>query len=132
MVQNVVLLVDIFMGDAADLAQRLFRHYPISAQGFPAVFDLLAQPCHPNLEEFVHIAAKNTAKNQPVNQRMSGIQRLLQYSIIELKLAQLTVEVVFTGVQINHFTFSWKVYGGGYALPPACCDISDNFRSHGL
>src|SRR5690554_4395685 len=130
MIQNVVLLINVLMSNTANLAQCLFRHDAVSAQSFPAVLNLLTQASYPYLEELIHVAAKNAAKNQPVNQWMGGIKRLLQHPIIKLKLAQFSVEVVFTGVQVDHFTHRRNFYRSGYALLPFRGQISEIGRAH--
>ena len=110
-VQDVVLFPDVLVGHPADFAQHLLRHHAVGAQGFTAILDLLAQARHPDLEELVHVAAENAAEHQPVNQRMRGIQSLFEHPVVELKLAQFAVEIVFLGGDINFHAGGWCFHG---------------------
>ena len=101
--------MDILVGYPADLRQHLVRLHAVHTHGFPAVLHLLTQARHPDLEELVHVAAENAAENQPVDQRVRGVQRLLQYPVVELELAQFPVEVVLAGVQVHFLAYRRKL-----------------------
>src|SRR6056297_3078347 len=109
-VQYVVLLADVLVSNPADFRQCLIRHHAIGTDGFTTVFHLLPQTGNTDLEELIHVAAEDAAENQTVDQRVGLIQRLLEYPVIELQLAQFPVEVVFIGIQVDLLTNRGHLY----------------------
>src|SRR5690606_6140645 len=95
----------------------------------PAILHLLAQTSHPDFKELIQVAAENTAEDQPVDQRMRGVEGLLQYPVIELELAQFPVEPVFTGIQIDFLTHRRHFYRRRHTLITAD-DLLHCFSCH--
>ena len=65
---------------------------PSSAALGLTAFDLLLQPRHAHLEEFVEVGADDGEELQPFEQRIGGIQRLVEHALVEFQPAQLAVE----------------------------------------
>ncbi len=61
-IEDVILFVDVVVGNAADFHQCLVRHHAISAKGLAAIFHLLTQARDTDLEKLVHVAAATAAE----------------------------------------------------------------------
>jgi hypothetical protein len=65
------------MGKLVDLLQSLLRRLPVGTYRLAPELYLVIQARHANLKQLIHVAAKNTAEQQTIQQRVIVIHRLL-------------------------------------------------------
>ena len=66
---------------------------PIGTGGVDAGHDLATQTCDADHVELVEVGAEDRQELQPLQQAIPRVERLVQYSGVELEPAQLTIDV---------------------------------------
>ena len=76
-------------------------------------FDLLFQSGDPHLEEFIEIGADDAEELQPFQQRIGGVQRLVEHALVEFQPAQLAIEKV---LRLKFLRFHVALNGGKHSV----------------
>ena len=100
-VQNAVLAFYRGAAQGMNGIQYLLRVHTVSTGLLTGKRQLTGQVGDADFVKFIEIFTENAQKKQTVQQRMGFIQRLLQHPDIELQVRELTVNKIFTAVQID-------------------------------
>ena len=99
LIQNAVLLLDLLMGDRADLFQDVLWQQVVGAGLDRAGDHLLLQARDADLEKLVQVGAGDAQKAQPFEQRYRRVLRLLEDTTVELEQAEFPVQEQFRLLQ---------------------------------
>ncbi len=91
-----ILVLDHFIDALPDGAKRFARCQAVEAPFGNFRFDLLLDAGHADLEEFIEVGAGNTQEFKLFQQRIAGVECLIEDPLVEFQPAQFAVKKVLS------------------------------------